>query len=81
MSQSDTSRFSSDKDRALMGKIKKRVKFSSWFILPSHTNSERPGGQIIKMFGRKEPGNLKDETLTTAYTLHKKGPQDPKNSV
>lgn len=64
-----------------MGKIKKRVKFSSWFILPFHTKHGRPGGQTIKMFKRKEPGKLKDEALTTTYTLSKKGPEDPKSSV
>lgn len=64
-----------------MRKIKKRAKFSSWFIFPSYTNPERPAGQTIKMFRRKELGKLRDQILTTAYTSVKKGPEDPKRSV
>lgn len=62
-----------------MGKIKKRAKFSSWFIFPSYTNPERPTGQTIKMFRRKELGKLRDQVLTTAYTLVKKAPRIPRD--
>ena len=57
-----------------MGKMKKRVKFSSsWFILPSHMSPERPGGQTIKVFRRKEV-RMSDQALTTALYFKLKRP-------
>lgn len=43
-------------------------------------NPERPGGQTINVFRRKET-RRSDQALTTAYTLSKKGPEDPTSSV
>lgn len=54
--------------------MKKRVKFSSsWFILPSHMSPERPGGQTIKVFRRKEV-RMSGQALTTALYFKLKRP-------